>query len=127
MRPSSTRKRLTHKRRPPPRPPRGLRERWTIQRATGAGVMFGLAALLLSAAYGSWADTLLYPYAALLALAFLCGASILWITFVDMRARERGKQVRPIRMFDVVAGIVIAAPSAYALWRVWPMLERFGL
>jgi hypothetical protein len=112
---------LTHKRRQP-RPPRGFRERWTIQRATGAGILFGLAALLMSVAFGSWADALLYPYAALLALTLLCGASILWITFIDMRARERGVQVRPIRMFDVVAGLVISAPSLYALWRVWPML-----
>ena len=120
MRPSSTRKRLTHSRRPPP--PQGLRQRWTIQRATAAGITAGLAALLLSAAFGSWAEALLYPYAALLALAFFSGASILWITFIDMRARQRGVQVRPIRAFDVVAGIVIAAPSAYALWRVWPEL-----
>jgi hypothetical protein len=111
---------LTHKRRPPP-PPR-LRDRWTIQRAAGTGIVLGLAALLLSAAFGSWAETLLYPYAALLALSALSGVSILWITFMDMRARERGVQVRPIRMFDVVAGIVITAPSLYALWRVWPIL-----
>jgi hypothetical protein len=121
MRPSWTTKRLTHKRRPPP-PPQGLRDRWTIQRATGAGIILGLVALLVSVAFGSWADALLYPYAALLALTFLCGASILWITFMDIRARERGVQVRPIRMFDVVAGIVITAPSAYALWRAWPSL-----
>jgi hypothetical protein len=115
------RKRLTHKKRQPP-PPQGLRSRWTIQRATGAGIVLGLAALLVSVAFGSWAEALLYPYALLVALAFFCGASILWITFFDMRARDRGAQVRPIRMFDVVAGIVIAAPSAYALWRVLPLL-----
>ena len=112
---------MTPKRRPPP-PPLGWRERWTIQRATWIGIVAGLGALLLSAAFGSWAEALLYPYAALLALAFLCGASILWITFMDMRARQRGIQVRPIRMFDVVAGLIIVAPSAYALWRVWPLL-----
>ena len=122
MRPNWTRKRLTHKRRPPP-PPRGWRDRWTIQRATWIGIASGLAALLLSAAFGSWADALLYPYAALVALAFLCGVSILWICFIDARARERGRQVRPIRMFDLVAGIVIAAPSGYALWRLWPLLS----
>ena len=112
---------MTHRRRPTP-PPKRLRDRWTIQRATGAGIMLGLTALLVSVAFGSWANALLYPYAALLALTLLCGASILWITFMDMRARERGIQVRPIRMFDVAAGIVITAPSAYALWRVWPIL-----
>ena len=112
---------MTHKRRQP-RAPQGLRQRWTIQRATAAGIILGLAALLLSAAFGSWADLLLYPYAALLALAFLCGVSILWISFADIRARQRGVQVRPIRMFDVIAGVIITAPSAYALWRVWPEL-----
>jgi hypothetical protein len=112
---------LTLRRRPPP-PPRRLRDRWTIQRATGAGIVFGLAALLLSVAFGSLAEALLYPYAILLALTLLCGLSILLITFMDMRARERGAQVRPIRMFDVVAGIMITAPSLYAMWRVWPML-----
>ena len=109
------------KRRPPP--PRGLRQRWTIQRATWIGIVSGLAALLLSAAFGRWAELLLYPYAALLALAFLCGASILWIVFIDMRARQRGIQIRPIRMFDVVMGLIIAAPSAYALWWAWPLLH----
>jgi len=115
------RKRLTHSRRP--LRPRRLRDRWTIQRATGAGIVCGLAALLVSIAYGSWADALLYPYAALLAATLFCGLSILWITLMDMRARERGIQVRPIRMFDVVAALAIAAPSAYALWRVWPSLN----
>jgi hypothetical protein len=85
-------------------------------------MLFGLAALLASVAFGSWADALLYPYAALLTLTLLCGVSILWITFMDIRARERGVQIRPIRMFDVIAGILITAPSLYALWRVWPSL-----
>ena len=114
---------MTHKRRSPPPKHRGWRDRWTIQRATGTGFVLGLAALLVSVAYGSWADALLYPYAALLALTLVCGLSILTITFFDMRARERGAQVRPIRMFDVVAGIVITAPSLYALWRAWPLLR----
>ena len=122
MRPSWMRERLTRRRHRPP-PPKGWRGRWTIQRATVVGALSGLAALLLSIAYGSWAELVLYPYALLLALAFLSGASILLITFLDMRARERGAQVRPIRMFDVAAGIVIAAPSAYALWLVWPLLR----
>jgi hypothetical protein len=85
-------------------------------------MLLGLAALLVSVAFGSWADALLYLYAALLALTLLCGVSILWITAMDMRARERGVQVRPIRMFDVVAGLAITAPSLYAMWRVWPTL-----
>ena len=112
---------MTHKRRPPQRP-RSWRQRWTIQRATNIGLGFGLASFLAAAAFDSWDSRVLYPYAALLTVTFLCGVSILWITFADMRARERGVQVRPIRMFDVVAGVALAVPSLYALWRVWPAL-----
>lgn len=84
-----------------------------------AGIAFGLAALILA----NWAEaSLFYPYAALVLLAFLCGASILWIIYRDVRARERGRQVRPIRMFDVAMGLAIAGPSAFALWKLWPAL-----
>jgi hypothetical protein len=84
-----------------------------------AGIVLGLTALALA----NWAEgPLLYPYAALVLLAFLCGASILWIIYRDMRARERGRQVRPIRMFDVALGLAIAGPSAYALWKLGPAL-----
>jgi hypothetical protein len=85
------------------------------------GIVLGLAALALA----NWAEAgLLYPYAILVLLSFLCGASILWIIYRDMRARERGRQVRPIRMFDVALGLAIAGPSAYALWKLGP---AFGL
>lgn len=84
-----------------------------------AGITLGLAALVIA----NWADqALLYPYALLVLLAFLCGASILWIIYRDVRARERGVQVRPIRMFDVAIGLAIAGPSAFALWKLWPAL-----
>jgi len=85
------------------------------------GIVLGLAALALA----NWAEeSLLYPYAILVFLTFLCGASILCIIYRDMRARERGRQVRPIRMFDVALGLAIAGPSAYALWKLGP---AFGL
>ncbi len=85
------------------------------------GIVLGLAALALA----NWAEeSLLYPYAALVLLTFLCGASILWIIYRDMRARERGARVRPIRMFDLALGLAIAGPSAYALWKLGP---AFGL
>lgn len=111
------RKRLTPRRRPPA-PPRRLRDRWNIQRATTVGIATGLAALLLS----SWSEELRLPYAALVALTLVCGLSILWITFADIRARRRGQQVRPIRTFDVIIGVVLAGPALYAAWRLWPLL-----
>ena len=115
---------MSRPRRPPPPPRSGCRDRWTIQRATGAGIgAAGWRRLLVSVAFGSWADALLYPYAALLALHRCCAASRSCgsPSWTCERA-ARGAPVRPIRMFDVAAGLVIAAPSAYALWRVWPIL-----
>ena len=95
---------------------------WTIQRATIAGICFGLAALLLSSALDNLPDPALYLYALLLVLTALCGASVLWITLHDIRTRGRGGRMRPIRAFDVAAGAVLVLPALYALRLVWPEL-----
>ena len=93
---------------------------WTIQRATVAGIVLGLLALLLAAAPWTW--PILYPYALLLALTFLCGASILWITLQDVRTRGRGGRMRPIRAFDIAMGAIIALPALYGMWLIGPEL-----
>lgn len=95
---------------------------WTIQRATIAGIAAGLAALLISAAIGVWPEGLLYAYAALLAFTAWCGASVLWITARDVKTRGRGGRMRPIRAFDLAAGLLLLLPSLYALKMVWPEL-----
>jgi len=95
---------------------------WTIQRATVAGIAAGLSALIVSAMIGGWPGPLLYAYAALLAFTALCGASVLWITLIDIRTRGRGGRMRPIRAFDVAAGLMLVLPSLYALRMVWPAL-----
>jgi hypothetical protein len=84
--------------------------------------MTGLAALLIAGLAGTPGDTLLRVYAGLLALAALCGASILWITAFDMRARGTSGRMRPIRGFDAAVGLVLLLPSLYALSQVWPAL-----
>lgn len=89
---------------------------WTIQRATGVGVLFGLAAILVAVVMS---ERLLYPYAALLAATALCGASILWITAFDMRARGTSGRMRPIRGFDLAIGLALLVPSLYALSLIW--------
>ena len=98
--------------------------RWTVQRASGLGIVVGLIAAVTAAVYGSWPEGILYPYSMLLALTAFCGASILWITMVDMRTHARGGRVRPIRAFDVAIGLVLVLPSIYALRRLWP---EFGI
>jgi len=92
---------------------------WTIQRATGAGVVFGLAAILIAGFFELRADGLLYPYAVLLAATAFCGASILWITATDMRVRGTSGRMRPIRGFDFAVGLGLLLPSLYALRLVW--------
>ena len=95
---------------------------WTIQRATGIGVTCGLAAVLIAGLFSLSRDGLLYPYAVLVAATALCGASILWITVFDMRARGTSGRMRPIRGFDVAVGLALLAPSLYALSLIWPNL-----
>ena len=92
---------------------------WTIQRATGVGVLTGLAAILIAGLFSLNDQRLLYFYAGLLAVTALCGASILWITAFDMRSRGTSGRMRPIRGFDVAVALALLAPSLYALSLVW--------
>ncbi len=101
--------------------PRGLLGRWTLQRASGVGVVCGIAAILMAGLFDT-GGRLLYPYAALLAVTALCGASVLWITATDMRTRGTTGRMRPIRGFDAALGLMLLAPSLYALRQVWPQL-----
>lgn len=110
---------MNRKRRSPP-PSQGLLARWTIQRAAVTGFGSGLAALLLSAFVQG--RTMLWVYAALLLLTLLCGASILLISLIDAHARQRGERVRPIRMFDLAMGTLLAVLPAYGLYRIWALL-----
>jgi hypothetical protein len=95
---------------------------WTIPRASGVGILCGIAAILIAGMFNISPDGLLYPYAALLAVTALCGASILWITAFDMRSRGTSGRMRPIRGFDAALGLGLLAPSLYALSLVWPSL-----
>ncbi|HWT11628.1 MAG TPA: hypothetical protein VN231_02650 [Allosphingosinicella sp.] len=113
-----SRRRATHPRRPPARILGG----WTLQRASGVGASAGLAAILIAGLFNTSPSGLLYPYAGLLALTALCGASILWITATDMRTRGTSGRMRPIRGFDAALGLVLLVPSVYALVRIWPEL-----
>ena len=95
---------------------------WTIQRATGAGITCGFAAILVAGVFELRADGLLYPYALLLAATALCGASILWITLFDMRERGTSGRMRPIRGFDLAVALALLAPSLYGLSLIWAEL-----
>jgi hypothetical protein len=98
-----------------PAPP--ARHVWTIGRASIAGIVIGLAALLMIA-FRDPRDGGLYLYATLLALTAFCGGSVLWITAFDMRARGTSGRMRPVRGFDIAVGIGLLAPALYGFWRI---------
>ena len=105
--------------RPSPQRRAGLLDGWTIQRASGVGALCGVAAILVAGLFDTSREGLLYPYALLLGLTALCGASVLWITAADMRARGTSGRMRPIRGFDVAVGLALLAPSLYAISLIW--------
>ncbi len=92
----------------------------SVPRATGLGAVAGLAAILLWLAYSGAPETFVLPYVAALCVTALCGAYILFATAYDSyRNPRRGVRIRPIRGFDIVAGLLLAAP---ALWALYPFL-----
>ena len=99
-----------------------LARRWTIQRASGMGIVAGVAAILVTGLLGTSNDVLLYGYAVLLGVTAWCGASILWITAFDMRARGTSGRMRPIRGFDAALGLALLVPSLYAMSLIWRQL-----
>ena len=90
---------------------------WTIGRASIAGIIVGLTALLM-VAFRDPRDGGLYFYAALLAFTAFCGASILWITAFDMKERGTSGRMRPVRAVDIAIGLALLGPSLYAFWRI---------
>jgi drug/metabolite transporter (DMT)-like permease len=88
---------------------------WTIGRATGVGISAGLAATILWPLYVAYQERVLWPFLAALAVAALCGLSILLISAVDAILKPRGRSVRPIRAFDVAVGLLLAGPSLIQL------------
>lgn len=104
------------KRSTPERQRRGLGAFWTTSRAAALGAAAGLVAILISLLDWDWRDALFLPWFAGVALAALCGVSILWITLLDMVTNpRRGAKVAPIRGFDIAMGLLLALPSLYAL------------
>jgi hypothetical protein len=100
----------------PDRPRRGLGAYWTTSRALALGAGAGLAAILISLLEWEWRDSLFLPWFAAVAVAAVCGLSILWITLIDMVTNpRRGAKVAPIRGFDIAMGLLLALPSLYVL------------
>lgn len=88
--------------------------RWTLTRASGAGAVAGLIALVLWPLQARW-ESLTAPYLIVLAATALCGLSILWITCLDLVAHRRGPALRPVRGFDFALGALLAISALLQL------------
>lgn len=93
---------------------------WTIRKALAAGMIAGLIAMILWPLYAASNDLLPFFLVAL-AITGFCGLSVLCITAIDLAVhRRRGARLVPIRVFDVVLGLVLAAPSLIELHALLP-------
>jgi len=93
-----------------------LLKAWTITQAMRVGLLAGLVALILWPAYAIFQNPLRLPFAASLATLAFCGLSILVITVADLLFhRPRGKRLRPIRVFDIVLGLLMTVPGLMTL------------
>ena len=94
----------------------------TVPRAIGAGAAAGAASLLLWIAYRGAPEVFVLPYVIALAVTAACGAYILIATWADSyRNPRRGVRIKPIRGFDIAAGLILAGP---ALWSLYPFVAR---
>lgn len=94
-----------------------------IPKAIGAGVASGAAAVVLWVAWSYWSTAFVLPYLVALAATAACGVYVLLVTWYDSyRHPRRGVRIRPIRGFDIVAGLLLAGPS---LWALYPFLQAF--
>lgn len=95
----------------------------SVPRATGLGAAAGAAALLLWMAMLSWPRAFVIPHVVALAITAACGAYVLLSTWYDsIHHPRRGVRIRPIRGFDVAAGLVLLVPAGWALAPYLPAL-----
>jgi len=93
-------------------PPNPVRKGWTLQRASGLGVVAALAAVVLRLFYPASPDIVRPVLLGLCALAAFCGLSILWITAVDrLRHGRRGERLVPLRAFDMAMAALLLLPA----------------
>lgn len=92
-----------------------LGEIWTLRQATRAGFLAGLAALLIWPVYAVTQETLRPAFVSALFVTAFCGASILFITIVDLLTVTRDRSILPARVFDLALGALLAIPSGAAL------------
>ena len=92
-----------------------LKTFWSVGHATRIGLTAGFAALLLWPAYATWQAPVRELFVAALTVTAFCGASILFISAIDLLTVTRSRAVLPARLFDLALGAMLAIPSGAAL------------
>ena len=99
------------------------RSKVSVPGVTGAGAVAGATALLLWVGYTYWPQIFVIPYVLALAVTVVCGAYVLLATWYDSyRNPRRGSRIRPIRGFDIVAGVILAGLGGWGLYPFLPAL-----
>lgn len=95
----------------------------SVPKAIGAGAACGVAAILAWVGFTFWPDIFVLPYVVALAATAACGSFVLLATLRDSyRNPRRGVRIRPIRGFDVAAGLLLTVPTT---WALVPFLRAF--
>jgi hypothetical protein len=95
----------------------------SVPKAIGTGFAAGVAAVLLWLAFAFWPHLFVLPYVAALCVTIVCGAYILLATWYDSyRNPRRGARIKPIRGFDIVSGLILSLPAAWALYPFLPAI-----
>jgi hypothetical protein len=93
-----------------------VREYWTINRAAGTGLVAALAALILWPIFAAYQEPFRVPYMAALVVTAFCGVSILAMTAADFILRpKRGQRTIPIRILNLVLGLLLFVPASVTL------------
>jgi hypothetical protein len=92
-----------------------LRNSWTINRASGTGLVAAVCSLILWLAFSVVGEALLFPFSIALSVCLACGLSVLAMTAIDFILRKRGRMVLPIRVFDLAWGFALSVPAAAEL------------
>lgn len=94
---------------------------WTIPRIMAFGFGVGALTCLFRLLFAFAPETYVLPYVAGLLATAATGLLILLVTYIDtVRNPRRGSRIRPIRGFDIAAGLLLAVP---ALWGLTPFLS----
>lgn len=92
-----------------------LNEVWSHARATRAGFVAAMAALILWPLHAVLGAAVRPAFIAALAVTAACGGSLLFMGTADLLTIARSRRVLPARIFDLAFAAALTVPSVLAL------------